>query len=77
MTLEGGAAATHAERQSTIAQNDAGTNDPIGVSREQSGDCRGFFREHAENPERPGYPGCGSHPEHRVRSFADQYGLAG
>ena len=21
--------------------------------------------------------GCGSHPEHRVRSFADQYGIAG
>jgi hypothetical protein len=21
--------------------------------------------------------GCGSHPEHRMRSFADQYGIAG
>jgi RHS repeat-associated protein len=55
-TLPGGAAATHAERQSVIAQNANGTNDPIGVSREQCGDCRGEFRQHAQNESRPGYP---------------------
>jgi RHS repeat-associated protein len=55
-SLAGGAAATHAERQSVIAQNSAGTNDPIGVSREQCGDCRREFRAHAANESRPGYP---------------------
>jgi RHS repeat-associated protein len=28
-------------------------------------------------PKKPPRGGCGSHPEHRVRSFADQYGIAG
>jgi RHS repeat-associated protein len=55
-TIPGGAAATHAERQSVIAQNAQGTNEPIGVSREQCGDCRREFRQHAQNPDRPGYP---------------------
>ena len=55
-TLPGGAAATHAERQSVVGQNHAGTNDPIGVSREQCGDCRSQFRQHATSPDRPHYP---------------------
>jgi hypothetical protein len=36
-----------------MAQNEAGTNDPIGIGREQCGDCRNQHRAHAENEDRP------------------------
>ncbi|MEZ4373768.1 MAG: RHS repeat-associated core domain-containing protein [Polyangiaceae bacterium] len=54
-TLPGGAAATHAERQSLLEQNKRGTNDPVGISTEQCGDCRAQHQKHAQNPDRP-YP---------------------
>jgi hypothetical protein len=55
-TIEGGAAATHAERQSLTAQNKQNTNDPIGVSKEQCGDCREQHQAYAQSTDRPGYP---------------------
>ncbi len=55
-TLSGGAAATHAERQSITAQRGNGTNDPIGVSREQCGDCREYQQAYAQDVNRPNYP---------------------
>lgn len=53
-TIPGGSSATHAERQSGLAQNANGTNDPTGVSRGQCRDCREQQRQHAQNPNRPG-----------------------
>ena len=54
--MEGGAAATHAERQSLTAQHGDGTNDSIGVSKEQCGDCREHQQAAAQDPNRPGHP---------------------
>ena len=42
-------------------------------AHDQAGDREGA--EADSDPEQ--WLGCGSHPEHRVRSFADQYGIAG
>ena len=55
-TIPGGAAATHAERQSITAQCIDGTNDTIGVSRSQCGDCRVHHQAYSKNQDRPGYP---------------------
>jgi hypothetical protein len=39
--------AMHAEKQEARLQQVNGTNDPIGVSQEQCGDCRQWFRDQA------------------------------
>lgn len=51
--LQGGADAGHAERQAHMAQNEAGTNDPVGVGTDQCGGCRGQSRRHAMDSSRP------------------------
>ena len=42
-------AANHAEKQVAIAHMKRNINKPIGVSREMCGDCRNFFRAHAQD----------------------------
>jgi hypothetical protein len=45
--VQGGAAASHAEQLVAIADGLNGNNESIGVSRQQCGGCREWFREHA------------------------------
>lgn len=51
--LRGGERSTHAERQAHMAQNEAGTNDPVGVGTDQCGGCRRQSRRHAMDTRRP------------------------
>lgn len=46
--VHGGAAASHAEQLVGIVDGMNGVNEPIGVSRQQCGTCRNWFREHAQ-----------------------------
>jgi len=55
-TVDGGQAATHAEKQAMQEQQAKGTNHPVGISKDQCGDCRKQHRQHATNKNRPGYP---------------------
>jgi|GEM_PF-3539826 len=45
--VQGGAAASHAEQLVALADGLNGNNESIGVSRQQCGGCRQWFREHA------------------------------
>ena len=49
-------AATHVEHQSLTAQRTDNSNEPIGVGREQCGDCRSQHQAYAQDKTRPGYP---------------------
>jgi len=42
------AAAQHAEKKQAVLHDDRGSSEPIGVSEEQCGDCREFFRKDAQ-----------------------------
>jgi RHS repeat-associated protein len=46
--LPGASSATHAEKQMSRVQTAAGTETSQGVSREQCGDCRGWFQREAQ-----------------------------
>jgi RHS repeat-associated protein len=49
--LPGSAAATHAEKQLAVQQMNGETNEPIGVSKEQCGDCRAWMQKQAQAQE--------------------------
>jgi RHS repeat-associated protein len=47
--LDGASSATHAEKQLARVHAADGTDAPIGVNREQCGDCRQWFRQEAQD----------------------------